>query len=119
MSKIIDLDILRPEPQIIKIGGKEIDVSFIPCGITFELDAIVKELVLIDRDKVQEDRDEMEKAFNLGVRLCSTFCKIKYPEMDEDWFVKNTTSEQVTGFANEIQKSLMKAYGEIGRHSKN
>ena len=47
MSKVIDLDILRPDSKLIKLGGKEIDVSFIPCGITFELDSIVQQLLKV------------------------------------------------------------------------
>lgn len=119
MGNIIDLDILRPEPCIVKIGGHEIDVSFIPSGITFDLDAIVQELVKLDGEKVQRDRDEMKRAFDLGVRLCSVFCKRKYPEMDETWFYDHTTSDQVTAFANAIQEALTKTYAGVAAHAKN
>ena len=50
MSNVIDLDILRPEQKLVKLGGHEIDLSFIPCGITFEIDQIV----LIERWLVSE-----------------------------------------------------------------
>lgn len=119
MSKIIDLDILRPEPQLVKIDGQQVDVSFIPCGITFELDAIVQELVKLDGSKVQSDPVEMRRAFDLGVKLCSVFCQHTYSYMDEEWFRNNTTSEQITAFANAIQSSLMKMYSGIGDHAKN
>lgn len=119
MSKIIDLDILRPAPQLVKIDGKEVDVSFIPCGITFDLDAIVQELVKLDGSKVQSDPQEMRHAFDLGVKLCSVFCHHTYPYMDEKWFLDNTTSDQITAFANAIQSSLMKMYAGIGDHAKN
>lgn len=119
MSKIIDLDILRPEPKIVKIGGKEIDVSFVPCGITFDLDAIVKDLMSLDQEKVKIDRMEMERAFGLGIKLCAVFCSRKYPEMDDAWFRKNTSPEQVNAFASAIQSSLMNVYSGITEHSKN
>ena len=35
---IVDLDILKPPKKIIKLGGVQIDVSFVPCGITWEID---------------------------------------------------------------------------------
>jgi len=119
MSKIIDLDILRPTPQIIKIGGKEIDVSFIPCGITFDLDLIVQELMGLDQDKIRTNREEMERAFGLGIKLCSVFCKVKYPELDETWFRLNTSAEQINAFSKAIQASLNRIYAGITEHSKN
>jgi len=119
LSKVIDLDILRPEPRVVKIGGREIDVSFIPCGITFDLDAIVQELVKLDQKKVRSDPVEMRHAFDLGVRLCSVFCQHKYPEMDERWFMDNASSIQVNGFTSAIQNALYESYAGVTAHSKN
>jgi hypothetical protein len=117
--KVIDLDILRPEQNIVKIGGKEIDVSFVPCGITFDLDAIVQELVKLDSEKVKNDPAETKRAFNLGIKLCSIFCEHKYPEMGEQWFLDNASAEQVNGFASAVQKALMDSYAGVNAHSKN
>lgn len=119
MSKVIDLDILKPEPRKIKIGGKEIDVSFIPCGITFELDSIVQELMGLDQSKVRTDRAEMMRAFDLGIKLCAVFCEHKYPEMDYEWFRNNASAEQVNAFATEIQSILLQTYSDVTSHSKN
>jgi len=116
---VIDLDILRPEPQLVKIGGKEIDVSFVPCGITFELDEIVQQLVKLDTSTIQNDVKEQRRAFDLGVRLCAIFCKRKYPEMDETWFLDNASSQQITKFANAIQSALMLSYAGVEAHAKN
>lgn len=119
MSKVIDLDILRPEPNYVQIGGKKIDVSFIPCGITFELDAAGQDLAKLDQSKIQTDRTVMKQAFELGVRICSIFCSHDYPEMDEEWFMKNTSMEQVNYFATAIQTALGASYEGVKRHSKN
>jgi hypothetical protein len=119
LSKVIDLDILRPEPRVVKIGGKEIDVSFIPCGITFDLDAIVQELVKIKPEKIKSDPKEMRRAFDLGIKLCSVFCQHKYPEMDEQWFLDNASSTQVNGFTSAIQTALYESYAGVTAHSKN
>jgi hypothetical protein len=116
---VIDLDILRPEPNIVKIGGREIDVSFIPCGITFDLDAVVQELVKLDSERIKADPAEMKRAFNLGVKLCSTFCEHKFPEMTEQWFYDNANAEQVNGFASAVQTALFKSYAGVAAHSKN
>ena len=117
--KVIDLDILRPEAQIVKIAGREIDVSFVPCGITFELDEIVQQLVKLDAKTIQNDAEEQRRAFDLGVKLCAVFCKRKYPDMDEDWFGTNASSAQITGFANAIQAALMASYAGVEAHAKN
>lgn len=119
MSKVIDLDILRPEPNYVQIGGKKIDVSFVPCGITFDLDAIVQELVGLDQEKVKTDRAEMKRAFDLGIKLCSVFCSHDNPEMDEAWFMRNASAEQVNAFTVEVQKALFSSYEGVKRHSKN
>ena len=45
--EVVDLDILRPAPRMIKLGGHKIDLSFVPCGITFDIDKISRRLVEI------------------------------------------------------------------------
>jgi hypothetical protein len=119
VSRVIDLDILRPEPNLIKIGGKEIDVSFIPCGITFDLDAVVQELLAFTQDELKGDRVKQKQAFGLSVKLCALFSQSQYPEMDEAWFMKHTTANQINSFASEIQGTLIRIYSEVGAHSKN
>jgi hypothetical protein len=119
MGKIIDLDILRPEPQMVKLAGREIDVSFIPCGITFELDSVLRELFGLDQEKVKTDESEQKKAIGLTAQLCATFCKVKYPDMDSDWFMDNTSPAQMKAFGEAIQNTLTKIYSEIGAHAKN
>jgi hypothetical protein len=119
MSNVIDLDILRPSKQLVKIGGREIDISFIPCGITFDLDRIVRELVNLDTEKLKTDEKEMRHAFDLGIQLCAVFCSHKYPEMNEEWFLANANADQINAFTQAIQKALMESYEGVGRHSKN
>jgi hypothetical protein len=119
MSNVIDLDILRPAKKLVKIGGREIDISFIPCGITFDLDKIVRELVNLDTKKIQSDEKEMKHAFDLGIRLCAVFCSHKFPEMNEAWFLENASADQINAFTQAIQAALMESYEGVGRHSKN
>ena len=119
MTNVIDLDILRPDQQIIKIGGKEIDVSFVPCGITFDLDAIVQQLTKLDTKRIKSDPKEMRRAFELGVELCAVFCSHKYPEMDSNWFKDNASGEQIKVFTESIQKALMDSYAGVQAHTKN
>jgi len=111
--KVIDLDVLRPEKKILKLNGKEIDVGFIPCAITFDVDGIMKEIIALDRDEVQKGGESARKAFELSVKMCATFCMHKYPELDEEWFMDNASPQQVRIFAESIQEALQQAYAGI------
>ena len=117
--KVQDLDVLRPEPRIVTIGGKGIDVSFIPCAITFDVDAVVRELSVLTQDEIKNDPPKTRRAFELSVKLCAIFCAYKYPELDEEWFLNNTNVNQIAAFAEAIKDALSKAYAGIEVDSKN
>lgn len=119
MMKVEDLDVLRPEARMIRIGGKDIDVSFIPCGITFEVDSIVRELQTIGMDKLMQNGEDTRKAFELSVRMCSVFCSRKNPEMDEAWFMENADANQIRVFSGAIKDALVKAYSGVKADPKN
>jgi carbamoylphosphate synthase large subunit len=117
--KVQDLDILRPEPKFVKIGGKEIDVSFIPCAITFPIDTIMQELVVMTEEEMRTVPEKTKRAFELQIKMCSIFCSRKYPEMDEEWFMDNTDPSQVQAFALAIREALTRAYSGIRTEEKN
>lgn len=117
--KIEDLDVLRPEKKIVRIGGKDIDVSFIPCGITFEVDKIVQELGMMGKENIADNGQGTKRAFDLSVKLCSLFCERKYPELNEEWFLDNVDTLQIKHFADAIQDALMRAYNGIEANPKN
>ncbi len=119
MENVIDLDILRPDKTIIKLNGKEIDVSFIPLGITFEVDDIVNELGKFTKKELQTNRVKIKEALSITVRLCATFASYKYPEMDEKWFTDNCDSDQINRFATAIKGALERSYKGIETYGKN
>ncbi len=119
MMKVEDLDVLRPESRIVRIGGKDIDVSFIPCGITFDVDTIVRELQGMTAEKLLANGEDTHRAFDLSVRLCSVFCSRKNPEMDEAWFMDNADANQIRAFSGAIKDALMKAYSGVKADPKN
>ena len=108
--RIEDLDILRPEPRLVKLGGNEIDVSFIPCAITFELDRIMGELSKISQEDVTANSEVTRRAFDLSIDLCVAFCSHKHPDMDREWFMENVDAGQVRVFALAVREALQKAY---------
>lgn len=135
MDNIIDLDILRPERIIVKLAGKEIDVSFIPTGITFDIDERIntlRNIVVEDSNLKEKCKGRMptddekakllryqEKEYDIAVNICSLFCSVKYEEMNEQWFRKNTSPLQVVKFADAIKDTLLKSYNSIEGYTKN
>ena len=118
-TKIQDLDVLRPIPKFVILGGNKIDVSFIPCAITWDIDRIVRELSSISQEEILKNGEETKKAFNLTIEMCSTFCCWQYPELTEEWFGKNCNATQIQAFSKSIQEALQNAYKGIGSKSKN
>jgi len=114
MAKVLDLDVLRPEKNTVKLGGKDIDVSFLPLGLTFDIDDIVSECAKLDQEKLSaSDTAEVKKAFALSVKLCVVFCEHQHPDMDQSWFDKNTTAAQIKGLGDRIRDALTRAYEGI------
>jgi hypothetical protein len=111
--KVEDLDILRPEERIVRIGGKDIDVSFIPCGITFEIDRIMQELTSMNQSEIVSNLEKTKRAFELSIDLCAAFCSHKHPEMDAQWFKDNADVHQVGAFSTAIRDALTRAYAGV------
>ena len=118
-DEVLDLDILRPKAQWVKLGQNKIDVSFIPCGITFEVDGIVREMSALDTEKLQEGGEETKRGFDLALKLCATFCSWKHPEMTEDWFRDNTDPAQINKLSETIQATLQRSYAGVEAYQKN
>lgn len=118
MSEVIDLDILRPAKKIIRLGGKEIDVSFIPTAITFDIDSMLAELRKISKKDIEKGGEVCKKAFDLSVGVCSVFVENAYPEMDKAWFIQNTTAPQITAFIKEIESALIASYKGVNDYGK-
>jgi len=118
-ENILDLDILRPAKKSVKLNGKTIDVSFIPTGITFDIDEIIKEMGKMDMEKVQTGGPEAKKAFDLSVELCACFCSCQYPEMNKSWLLNNTDVVQISKLVDKIKKLLTLAYAGAEEYGKN
>jgi hypothetical protein len=118
MNEIVDLDILRPAKKILKLNGKEIDVSFIPTAITFDIDRMLGELREIPRKQIEKGGEECKRAFDLSIKICVAFAENSYPEMNYDWFSKNTTAPQINVFIKEIESALIASYKGVSDYGK-
>jgi hypothetical protein len=114
---IIDLDILKTESRKVKLGGKEIDISFIPVAITFRVNEIAEKLFAMKPKELENDLKKAEEGFDLAVKLCALFCEHSHPEFDEKWFRSNTTVGQVQVFAREIRKTLYDSMQGLERYA--
>jgi len=118
-NTIIDLDLLRPEQRFVILNKKKIDISFIPCGITFDIDTLIRDMSSLKQDEVLKGGAETLRAFDMGIKLCSTFCSAAYPELDEKWFRKNTNPQQVQALSEEIRRTLFAGYEQVAGYTKN
>ena len=118
MGEVIDLDVLRPPETLVKIGNKEINVGFVPSGITWEVDEIKNKLISLNQKDLQKGGEAAKKGYNLAMQLCSVYCTVKHPEMTVEWFKANTDAQQVGKMAEVIIEALNKAYEDADKYSK-
>lgn len=119
LNDIVDLDILRPKKVCVQLAGKTIDVSFIPVGITFEIDQIVRELMALNQKEIQAGGADTKKALDLTIRLCATYAGIDHPEMTEEWFRKNVDAKQTARMADIVKDALLRSYEGVREYGKN
>ena len=132
-DNVVDLDVLRPKPVKMKLGGNVIDISFMPSGIVFDVDEVQKELEALalnpdelskpdselTPEEIKRNREVGEKGFALTLKLCSLFCSVKFPEMTVAWFRENTEPGQVDILANAIKDALSRSYEGSEAYQKN
>jgi hypothetical protein len=119
MTDIVDLDILRPKRKCVRLANKTIDVSMIPCGITFEIDQIVRDLMKLDQKQIKEGGTVTRDALDLTIKLCATFARVNNPEMTEAWFRANVDAVQTQKMAEIIKDALLRSYEGVREYGKN
>jgi hypothetical protein len=110
MSEVVDLDILRPPPKKVVLAGKEIDVSFVPCAITFKVDELVRKIYGFDMEEAQKGGEVTNEVFGLTLELCATFCENQHPDMTLAWFKANTDPAQINSLSTLITETLQRSY---------
>ena len=109
---VVDLDILRPKKKLVRIGGEEIDVGFIPVAITWEIDRLVQELGTFTEEKITNDTEAQKKALLVSCEMCAAFC-YQHEELTAEWFRENTSVAQIHAFVEVIKETLTEAYAGI------
>ncbi len=118
---IKDIDILRPEANISIIGGEEVDLSFVPNGITFEVDALLREInnTASSVKELIDDTDKQKKAFDLSIDLCVLFCSRKHPKLNKEFFLEECVPIQIRSIVDDIKKALDLSYEAVAKYGKN
>jgi hypothetical protein len=118
---IKDLDILRPEPSIVILGKEEVDLSFIPNGITFEVDSLLRQIndVAGSTEELIKDEDRQKKAFDLSIDLCVLFCSRKHPRLNKEFFMDECVPIQVRAIVDNIRIALNDSYKAVEKYGKN
>ena len=95
-----DLDVLRPQPEYVKLGGKNIDISFIPSGIAMDAMRMQEELQKLTNTpekikRVHAGGKEAQRTFEIAAELCAGIIKNQHPEMDKEWLLGHTDVLQI------------------------
>jgi len=105
-SKIIhDLDLLRPPAQYVRLGGNDIDISFVPSGIAID--------IIILKEKLDETKDDKD-SFGVAADLCAAITQSQYEEMTKDWLLKNTTIDQLYALMRHIFEATTNSLVAMG-----
>ena len=117
-DKIHDLDVLRPKKDLVRLGGKEIDVGFIPSGVALEVMSLEKELrSLMDSPeklkKIQKGGKEAKRSFEIAAELCAVITSKQHPEMDKKWLLNNTDVIQIKALMDHILASVQRSVDNV------
>ncbi len=106
-----DLDVLRAQPEYVKLGGKKIDISFIPAGVAMDMMTLQEEL-----SKLTDTPEKMKKVaaggkaafrtFEIAAELCAAITSCQYPDMDKDWLLKNTDVLQIKALVEYVTTAV-------------
>lgn len=94
-QEFLDLDKLIPDKRIVKLAGREIDVSKIPSEVTIEM-----------ASKHEEMKSGTNASFDLVFDIAIKICNASNPEEEitKDWLIKNTTLNQLLALMEFIMK---------------
>ena len=116
---VYDLDVLRPQPVFVKLGGQKIDISFVPSGVAMDAMRIQQELIALvgspDKMKKLEDGSggEAQRSFELSAELCASITKAQHPEMDKDWLLANTDVIQLKALIDHVTKAVFASLNNV------
>ena len=114
MAKVLDLDVLRPEKDIVRLGGCDIDCTIMPLALTFDINELLTKSSALDQKKMADgDAKEGKKGFDLTIEMCAVFCEHQYPELDRDYFANRVSMAEINALGEHIRAALVRSYEGI------
>jgi len=115
---IHDLDVLRPKPEYIKLGGHKIDIS----GVAMDVMERQQELIELTNTpeklkEVEEGGQAAKRSFEIAAELCASITSIHEPEMDKEWLLKNTDVVQLKALIDHVTAGVMRSLNNVGDES--
>jgi len=110
-----DLDVLRPSPEYVRLGGKDIDVSFIPSGIAMDIMGLQQELVKLTGTpeklkKVDAGGKEARRSFEIAAEVCAGITKSQHEEMDKEWLLAHTDVVQIKALMDYVTRAVFRSF---------
>jgi len=119
-SIVYDFDIVKPKSCNVKIDGFLYDLSYIPVGITFDIEAVIKGMRDLDAPKLLDaDNIEIKKGLNLSIKLVFTLLNYWNPEITEEYIIKKFTPGMIETLVHIIKQSLSTSMEGIKQYGKN
>ena len=109
-EEIINLDVMRPDKQIIVIAGKEIDTSLISFGIMVEL---VGKL-----ESVDDAKTDTKHMFEIFGETMTKILKEADSTIDDKWIKKHIGGFQMLTLINKVVTPLMSNIADTTTGSK-
>lgn len=113
-----DLDLLRPKPEYVRLGGNDIDISFIPSGVAVDIMALQDRIAELSGDpdkmaRVREGKKEALEVFDLSAELCAKITSCQYPEMTKEWLLKHTSVAQLRVLVDRVTKAVFRSLDTV------
>lgn len=119
-SIVYDFDVVKPKSCNVKIDGFTYDLSYIPVGITFDIEAIIKGMRELDAPKlVGGDNVEIKKGLNLSIKLVFVLLNYWNPEITETYITNKFTPGMIETLVHIIKQSLTTSMEGIKLYGKN
>lgn len=94
-QEILDLDKIVADERIVRLAGKEINVTKIPSRVTLEI---------AEKSDVLESGSN--ESFTLLLDIIVKVCKPSQPDITRDWIIDNTSLDQLLALIEFILKPI-------------
>lgn len=114
-EEIIDLDVISPPKRIVKVKGKEIDVSVIPFKVTVKMMKYATEFQKLGKmveDGEVEDEGQMATHLETMFDITRDILKNADDEIDDKWIDRNLSGKQVILLINNMMGFVLAEFGE-------